>query len=139
MYGYLLQPIARRTASLGCLLQTGRRPRASLTRQFFYHHPYPPVPSVLLHLPPGLGTLCLNPDATLRAVSVTSAELFLVHTVKKSRKISLNQSCRACKRAPCWRKIQCKVQLSSGQTPGGVTVISPASAAHCSVSASGNP
>lgn len=74
-----------------------------------------------------------------RAASVTSAKLFLVHTVKKSSKISLNQSCRACKRAPCWCKIQCTVQLSSGQTPGGVTVISPASAARCSVSTSGNP
>lgn len=74
-----------------------------------------------------------------RAVSVTSAELFPVHSVKKSSNISLNQSCRACKRAPCWCKIQCMVQLSSDQTPEGVTVVSTVSAVHCFVSTSGDP
>ena len=74
-----------------------------------------------------------------RAVSVTAAELFPVHSVKKSSKSSLSQSCRACKHAPCWSKIQYMVQLSSDQTPGGVTVISTASAVHCSVNTSGEP
>lgn len=69
---------------------------------------------------------------------MSSAVLFSGHSVKKSSKISLNQSCRSCKCAPCWCKIQCTVQLSMDRTPEGVTVISTVSAVCCSESSYGD-
>lgn len=84
------------------------------------------------------GRRVLTPVQHWRAVSVTSAELFPVRSVKKSSRISLNQSRRACTGTPCWCKIQCMVQLSSDPTPEGVTVISTASAVRCSLSAHGD-
>lgn len=47
---------------------------------------HPPLPSVLLYLPPGPRTSCLNPGATVETSFVTSAKLFLVRSVKKSCK-----------------------------------------------------
>lgn len=131
---HLLQLIAWRTALLKCCKQSGDRMHCSLGSSFTIS--LMPRSLVFCHTcHQAQGRHILTQMQHWKTVIVTSSE----HSAKKSRNISLNQSCRACKHAPYWCKIQRRAQPSLDQTPEEVTVTSTVSPVRCSACSSGDP
>lgn len=127
MYSWVFAAAPCSGNSLAAAFAANKRLHALLPTQLCCCHPYPLSPSIHPSLPPGPGTLCPNADAKLES-SCCDFSWAIPSALRKSSKTSLDGSCRACKCASRWCKIQCGAQLSEHQNPGGVPETSTVSA-----------